>query len=55
MTENRGGEADDRWKHIVDKCIPRVDILDIAWENVPAAWEPEMAALRVCPSCSLNT
>jgi hypothetical protein len=22
--------------------------MEIAWENIPAAWEQEMAALRVC-------
>jgi FKBP12-rapamycin complex-associated protein len=37
----------NRWRQIIDKCIPRSDILEIAWENIPAAWEEEMAALRV--------
>jgi len=37
----------DRWRQIIDKCIPRNEILEIAWENIPAAWEGEMAALRV--------
>jgi hypothetical protein len=36
-----------RWRQIIDKSIPRNDIMEIAWENIPAAWEQEMAALRV--------
>jgi FKBP12-rapamycin complex-associated protein len=37
----------NRWRQIIDKSIPRNDIMEIAWENIPAAWEQEMAALRV--------
>ena len=36
-----------RWRQIIDKSIPRNDIMEIAWENIPAAWEQDMAALRV--------
>lgn len=39
--------AERRWRQIIDKSIPRNDIMEIAWENIPAAWEQEMAALRV--------
>jgi hypothetical protein len=42
-------ELISRWRQIIDKSIPRNDIMEIAWENIPAAWEQEMAALRVCP------
>jgi FKBP12-rapamycin complex-associated protein len=41
-------ELMNRWRQIIDKSIPRNDIMEIAWENIPAAWEQEMAALRVC-------
>jgi FKBP12-rapamycin complex-associated protein len=43
------GQLMIRWRQIIDKSIPRNDIMEIAWENIPAAWEQEMAALRVCP------
>jgi FKBP12-rapamycin complex-associated protein len=43
-----GRELISRWRQIIDKSIPRNDIMEIAWENIPAAWEQEMAALRVC-------
>lgn len=32
---------------MIEKCFPRNDLMEIAWETVPAMWEPEIARLMV--------
>lgn len=41
------GTDKGRWRQLIEKCFPRNDLMEIAWENVPAMWEPEIARLMV--------
>lgn len=38
-----------RWRNIIDKCLPRTDLMEIAWHEVPMVWQEEMSRLAVSP------
>ncbi|ORY33953.1 hypothetical protein BCR39DRAFT_463113 [Naematelia encephala] len=37
----------EKWRNIIDRCLPRQDIMEIAWHELPAMWEDEVDKLRV--------
>lgn len=37
----------EKWRNIIDKCLPRVELMEIAWHEVPIMWEDEIYYLGV--------
>ncbi|RSH90651.1 hypothetical protein EHS25_001256 [Saitozyma podzolica] len=35
----------EKWRNIIDKCLPRTDLMEVAWHEVPNAWKEELAKL----------
>ncbi|EIW71794.1 hypothetical protein TREMEDRAFT_67963 [Tremella mesenterica DSM 1558] len=38
----------EKWRNLIDRCLPRTDLMEIAWHELPAMWQPEIAKLD-CP------
>ena len=34
-----------RWRNLIDRSLPRQDLMEIAWHEVPVAWGPEIRKL----------
>jgi len=39
----------ERWRNIIDKVLPRQDLMEVAWHEVPNMWLEEIEALSVSP------
>ena len=37
----------EKWKNIVEKWVPRYDLMEIAWHELASAWEEEVAQLQI--------
>ncbi|WVR03316.1 hypothetical protein IAU60_000307 [Kwoniella sp. DSM 27419] len=37
----------ERWRALIDHAIPRQDLMDTAWEEIPHLWAEEIARLQV--------
>ncbi|WVQ82636.1 hypothetical protein IAT38_004768 [Cryptococcus sp. DSM 104549] len=36
----------EKWRNLVDKCLPRQDLMEITWQNVPLMWQDDLARLQ---------
>lgn len=34
-----------RWRSLIDKCLPRTDLMEIAWHEVPEIWKEDYKSL----------
>lgn len=42
----------EKWRNIIDKCLPRQDLMEVAWHEVPNMWVDEVEALSVSHALS---
>jgi FKBP12-rapamycin complex-associated protein len=40
----------ERWRNIIDKALPRADLMEIPWHEVPEMWRKDYEELAVSPS-----
>jgi len=43
----------EKWRNIIDRCLPRQDLMEIAWHEVPVMWEDEIERLSVSGLCGV--
>ena len=36
-----------RWRNLIDRCLPRQDLMEIAWHEVADSWKDEISTLAV--------
>lgn len=37
----------EKWRNVIDRCLPRQDLMEIAWHEIPILWEDEIEQLSV--------
>lgn len=35
----------EKWRSMIDKCLPRTEIMEIAWHEIPELWKDDVEAL----------